>query len=177
MTCTPGDTTKWKQQAGYTNAFDYDNPDVQVVACDAQGNKYALDVSKIPGTQISTATAQLGTTNNEWDVLLGLKSEGATAFANLTSELASKYYSAGGGQRPPATSGWPPSRSTWTERGHGAGDHQPSRAAGPDHRQLHPGQATQLQNVLKYGSLPLNFKILTEIGVGHAGPGLAGSAG
>jgi len=89
--CTPGDTTKWKQQAGYTKSWDYDNPAVQIVSCDKQGGKYALDVAKIPGTQISTATAELSTTSNQWEVLLNLKSAGATAFANLTSEQASKY--------------------------------------------------------------------------------------
>ena len=163
MTCTPGDTTKWKQQAGYTNAFDYDNPDVQVVACDAQGNKYALDVSKIPGTQISTATAQLGTTNNEWEVLLGLKSEGATAFANLTSELASKYYSAGG-DNDTTSDYWLATVAVQLDG---------NVVTAPEITEAIPGgqaqitgsftqaQATQLANVLQYGSLPLNFKILT----------------
>jgi preprotein translocase subunit SecD len=163
VTCTPNDTTKWKQQAGYTTAFDYDNPAVQVVACDAQGNKYALDVSKIPGTQISTATAQLGTTSNEWEVLLGLKSEGATAFANLTSELASKYYSAGGDND--ATSDY------WLATV--AVQLDGNVVTAPEITEAIPGgqaqitgsftqaQATQLANVLQYGSLPLNFKILT----------------
>jgi preprotein translocase subunit SecD len=163
VTCTPGDTTKWKQQAGYTNAFDYDNPDVQVVACDAQGNKYALDVSKIPGTQISTATAQLGTTNNEWEVLLGLKSEGATAFANLTSELASKYYSAGG-DNDTTSDYWLATVAVQLDG---------NVVTAPEITEAIPGgqaqitgsftqaQATQLANVLQYGSLPLNFKILT----------------
>jgi preprotein translocase subunit SecD len=163
VTCTPGDTTKWKQQAGYTNAFDYDNPDVQVVACDAQGNKYALDVSKIPGTQISTATAQLGTTNNEWEVLLGLKSAGATAFANLTSELASKYYSAGG-DNDTTSDYWLATVAVQLDG---------NVVTAPEITEAIPGgqaqitgsftqaQATQLANVLQYGSLPLNFKILT----------------
>ena len=55
MQCTPGDTTKWKQEAGYTNPEDYDNPNVQIVSCDNNGNKYALDVAKVQGQQIATA--------------------------------------------------------------------------------------------------------------------------
>ena len=161
--CTPGDTTKWKQQAGYTTAEDYDNPNAQVVACDAQGNKYLLDVAKVPGTQISSATAQLSTTSNQWEVILGLKSAGATAFANLTSELASKYYSAGGGN--PANSDY------WL--GTVAIVLDGDVVSAPEITEAIPGgsaqitgsftqaQATQLANVLQYGSLPLNFKILT----------------
>ena len=163
MQCTPGDTTKWKQAAGYTTAEDYDNPAAQVVACDAQGNKYLLDVAKVPGTQISSATAQLSTTNNQWEVILGLKSAGATAFANLTSELASKYYTAGGGN--PANSDY------WL--GTVAIVLDGNVVSAPEITEAIPGgsaqitgsftqaQASQLAEVLQYGSLPLNFKILT----------------
>ena len=161
--CTPGDTTKWKQQAGYTTAEAYDNPDAQIVSCDAQGNKYLLDVAKVPGTQISSATAQLSTTNNQWEVILGLKSAGATAFANLTSDLASKYYTAGGGN--------PASSDYWLATVAIALDGNVVSA--PEITEAIPGgsaqitgsftqaEATQLANVLQYGSLPLNFKILT----------------
>ena len=86
---------------GYTTAEDYDNPDTQVVSCDSSGSKYALDVAKVPGTQIGTAAAALSTTSNQWDVTLTLKSTGATALTNLTSELVAKYSSsAGAGDRP-----------------------------------------------------------------------------
>ncbi len=161
--CTPGDTTKWKQQAGYTTAEAYDNPEAQIVSCDAQGNKYLLDVAKVPGTQISSATAQLSTTNNQWEVILGLKSAGATAFANLTSGLASKYYTAGGGN--------PASSDYWLATVAIALDGNVVSA--PEITEAIPGgsaqitgsftqaEATQLANVLQYGSLPLNFKILT----------------
>ena len=81
MTCKPGDTTEWKTQAGYTNPEDYDNPNVQIVSCDSSGGKYALDVAKVQGTQIGTATAELSTTSNQWEVLLNLKSAGAAAWA------------------------------------------------------------------------------------------------
>ena len=91
LVCRPGNTSTWEGQVGYTTAEDYDNPDTQVVSCDSSGNKYALGVAKVPGTQISRAVAALSTTSNQWDVTLTLKSAGATAFTNLTSELVAKY--------------------------------------------------------------------------------------
>jgi preprotein translocase subunit SecD len=159
--CTPGDTTKWKQEAGYNNPEAYDNPNVQIVSCDSSGGKYALDVSRVPGTQISDATAELSTTSNQWEVLLNLKSAGAAAYANLTSEQATKYL---------------PSAATnqndyWLDTIAIVLDGNVVTA--PEVQGAIPGgtsqitgnftqqQATQLQNVLKYGSLPLSFTILT----------------
>jgi preprotein translocase subunit SecD len=159
--CTPGDTTKWKQQAGYNNPEDYDNPNVQIVSCDSSGGKYALDVAKIPGTQISNATAELSTTSNQWEVLLSLKSAGANAFANLTSVQATKYL-------PTASTD---ENAFWLDTIAVVLDGNVVTA--PETNGAIPGgnaqitgnftqqQATQLQNVLKYGSLPLNFQVLT----------------
>lgn len=161
VTCTPGDTTKWKQEAGYTNPESYDNTAVQIVSCDSTGNKYALDVAKVPGTQIATATAELATNSNQWQVLLTLKSGGATAYGNLTSEQATKYL---------------PSAST------NENDFYLDTIAivldgnvisAPEVQGAIPGgtsqitgnftqaQATQLANYLQYGALPLTFTILT----------------
>jgi preprotein translocase subunit SecD len=172
VTCTPGDTTKWKQEAGYNNPESYDNTAVQIVSCDSSGNKYALDVAKVPGTQIATATAELATNSNQWQVLLTLKSGGATAYGNLTSEQATKYL---------------PSAST------NENDFYLDTIAivldgnvisAPEVQGAIPGgtsqitgnftqaQATQLANYLQYGSLPLTFTILTADTVspslGHA---------
>jgi preprotein translocase subunit SecD len=159
--CTPGDTTKWKQEAGYTNPESYDNTAVQIVSCDSTGNKYALDVAKVPGTQIATATAQLATNSNQWQVLLTLKSAGAAAYGNLTAEQATKYL---------------PSAST------NENDFYLDTIAivldgnvisAPEVQGAIPGgtsqitgnftqaQATQLANYLQYGALPLTFNILT----------------
>jgi preprotein translocase subunit SecD len=96
LACTPGNTSTWKDQVGYTAAGDYDNPDTQIISCDSNGNKYALDVAKVPGTQIGTAVAALSTTSNQWEVTLRLKSAGAAAFTHLTSELVAKYLSGAG---------------------------------------------------------------------------------
>jgi preprotein translocase subunit SecD len=170
--CTPGDTTQWKKDAGYTKPQDYDAINAQIVSCDSNGDKYALDVAKIPGTQIATATAQLSTTSNQWQVLVTLKGAGTAAFTNLTSEQATKYY---------------PSASTneddfWLDTIAVVLDGNVTTA--PETNGAIPGgtfqitgnftqaQATQLANVLTYGSLPLNFEILTadtvSASLGHA---------
>jgi len=95
LACTPGNVGTWKDQVGYATAEDYDNPDTQIVSCDGSGNKYALDVAMVPGTQISNAVAAPSTTNCCWAVTLRLKSAGAAAFGALTSELYDTYYSGG----------------------------------------------------------------------------------
>jgi len=161
VTCTPGDTTQWKKEAGYTKPQDYDATNAQIVSCDSSGGKYALDVAKIPGTQIATASAQLSTTSNQWEVLVTLKGAGTTAFANLTSEQATKYYPDastneddfyldtiavvldGNVTTAPETNGAIPG-GTFQVTGN-----------------FNQADATQLANVLTYGALPLNFTILT----------------
>ena len=94
LACTPNNTSTWKDQVGYTTADDYDNPSTQIVSCDRSGNKYALDVAKVPGTQISDATAELSTTSNQWEVTLRLNSAGASAFGALTLHQYNTYYRA-----------------------------------------------------------------------------------
>jgi len=161
--CKPGDTTKWKQQAGYNNPEDYDNPNVQIVSCDSQGNKFALDVARIPGTQISTATAELSTTSNQWEVLLNLKSAGAAAYSNLTSALYSKYYTAGGGN-PASSDYWLDTIAIVLDGNVVTAPEVISAIPGGQSQitgNFTQAEATQLANVLKYGSLPLNFTILT----------------
>jgi preprotein translocase subunit SecD len=170
LVCKPNDTTQWKTQVGYTNAEAYDNPNAQIVACDSSGDKYALNVAKIQGTQVSNAIAELSTTSNEWIVELNLKSGGAAAYGTLTSDLYNKYYTAGGDNS--ATNDY------WLDTVAIVLDGNVVTA--PEIISPIPGgnsqiqgnftqaSATQLQNVLKYGSLPLNFKILSEDSVSAA---------
>jgi preprotein translocase subunit SecD len=164
LVCKPNDATQWKTQVGYTNAEAYDNPNTQIVACDNTGDKYALDVAKIQGTQVSNAIAELSTTSNEWIVELTLKSGGAAAYGTLTSDLYNKYYTAGGDNA--ATSDFWLDTIAIVLDGNvvtapeilGAIPGGTSQISG----NFTQASATQLQNVLKYGSLPLNFKILSE---------------
>jgi preprotein translocase subunit SecD len=172
--CTPNDTTKWKQQAGYTNPEDYDNPAVQIVSCDASGNKYALDVAKVQGTQIATATAQLSTTSNEWEVLLTLKSDAVGPWSTLTSNQYSKYYVPSGGND--STSDYWLATIAVVLDGNVVTAPVTTSAIPNGEAQITgdfgQAEATQLANVLQYGSLPLTFEILTADTVspslGHA---------
>ncbi len=163
LVCKPGDTTEWKQQVGYTNSYDYDNPNVQIVSCDSSGNKYALDKAVVQGTEVTGATAELSTTNNEWVVNLTLNSKGAGAYATLSSDMYDKYGIAADGNTE--------SNDYWLDTNAIVLDG--NVVVAPAFQSAIPGgnvqisgnftqaTATQLQNVLKYGSLPLNFKILS----------------
>ena len=172
--CTPGDTTKWKQQAGYTNSEDYDNPNVQIVSCDSSGNKYALDVAKVQGQQIATATAELSTTSNEWAVVLNFKSSAVGPWSTLTSDQYSKYYAAGGGND--QTSPYWLDTISIVLDGNVITAPETTSAIPNGSAQITgnftQAEATQLANVLQYGSLPLSFTILTADSVsaqlGHA---------
>jgi preprotein translocase subunit SecD len=102
LACRPGDSSSWTSQVGYAAAADYDDPGTQVVSCDGSGDKYALDVAKVPGTQIASAAARLSEPSGQWTVAVTLKSAGAAAFGALTAELNAKYYAAADGN--PASS-------------------------------------------------------------------------
>ena len=99
LVCKPGDTQAWKAQVGYVTTTPYNNPDVQVVACGSAGQgqwgKFALDVAKVRGTEVTAANAGLSTTSNQWQVNLTLNGQGAAAFSTLTSRLYNNYYAAG----------------------------------------------------------------------------------
>src|SRR5690242_1507404 len=160
--CKPGDTQKWKAQVGYDDHPVYDDPNQQVVACGNNGGvwgKYVLDKAKVQGRQVTSATAGLSTTSNQWQVNLTMNGAGASAFSALTSHLYSTYYTA-------AQSG--DQNAAYLDQVAIALDGNVVSA--PEIQGAIPGgnaqitgsftqqQATQLQDELKFGSLPLNFK-------------------
>jgi preprotein translocase subunit SecD len=164
LVCKPNDTEAWKSQVGYTNAEAYDNPNVQIVSCDSSGNKYAMDVAKVQGTQISNATAELSTTSNEWEVILTLKSQGAGEYGTLTSDLYNKYYTAGD-DNDETSDFWLDTIGIVLDGNVVTAPEVVSPIPGGTSQitgDFTQAQATQLQNVLKYGALPLNFQILSE---------------
>ena len=87
--------TNWKKTIYHNDASLWDKTDAQVVACSnlpGQGPvKYVLDVAKVTGTQVTSPTAGLDQTNNEWVVNFGLNGQGTKAFATLTSSMYAKY--------------------------------------------------------------------------------------
>lgn len=63
-----------------------DDPNKQYAACESDGSfKYVLDVAKVVGTDIDTATAGVQQGSTEWVVQLDFKSKGATEWSKLTS--------------------------------------------------------------------------------------------
>jgi preprotein translocase subunit SecD len=165
LTCKPGDTQAWKAQVGYVNTTPYNNPDVQVVACGTPGSgqwgKFALDVAKVKGTQITAASAGLSTTSNQWQVNLTLNGQGAAAFSTLTSHLYNTYYTAGqsGDQNSAVLD-----QVAIALDGNVVSSPEIQGAIPGGNAQITgsftQAQATQLQNELKFGSVPLDLKTL-----------------
>jgi preprotein translocase subunit SecD len=172
LVCTPGNTEAWKNQVGYTESADYDNQSTQVVSCGYNAipgsnnlvwGKFALDQAKVLGSWVTQATAGLSTTSNQWQVNLTLNGAGASAFSTLTSHLFDTYYTN-------AQAG--DSDDFYLDQVAIALDG--NVVSSPEIDSAIPGgnaqitgsftqqQATQLQNELKYGSLPLSFKVLYE---------------
>jgi preprotein translocase subunit SecD len=164
LVCTPGDTEAWKSQVGYAETTPYNDPDVQVVACGQDGGqwgKYALDVAKVVGQQVTSTTAVLSTTSNQWQVNLTMDSAGASAWSTLTSDLATKYYSAGqAGNEDDVVL----DQTAITLDGNVVSAPEVQSAIPGGNTQITGNftqeQATQLQNQLKYGSVPLDLKTL-----------------
>jgi preprotein translocase subunit SecD len=170
LVCKPGDTQKWKAQVGYDQPPPaYNNPDQQVVACGNNGGgwgKYVLDKAKVQGKQVTSASAGLSTTSNQWQVNLTMNSAGAAAFGALTSHLYSTYYTA-------AQSG--DQNAAYLDQVAIALDG--NIVSAPEIQGAIPGgnaqitgsftqqQATQLQDELKFGALPLSFKTQTVTSV------------
>jgi hypothetical protein len=99
LTCTPvpsglsGVVTNdaWKATVGYT-AAQWNAAGSQVVSCDASGGKYVLGKAVILDSQVTSATARQST--GQWVVDVTLNSAATTAFAQLTTSQATRYYPA-----------------------------------------------------------------------------------
>jgi preprotein translocase subunit SecD len=184
LVCKPGPNQytvddSWKSTVpGYTeDASPWDNAKDQTVSCDASGNKYVLGPAVVQGTEISSVDAALDTSNNQWVVNITLNGAGTTAFGNLTSSQFSKYYTQGqAGNEDDAvldqigiTLDGDVSSAPETDGALTSGSFQ---ITGPQPNGFSEAQATQLQNVLKFGSLPLTFQLQSETYIspqtGHA---------
>jgi preprotein translocase subunit SecD len=168
LVCKPGDTQKWKSQVGYDKDLAYNKPGQQVVACgDNAGvwGKYILDKAKVQGKQVTSASAGLSTTSNQWQVNLTMNGAGAAAFGALTSHLYSTYYTAAQSDQ----------NAAYLDQVAIALDG--NIVSAPEIQGAIPGgnaqitgsftqqQATQLQDELKFGALPLSFKTQTVTSV------------
>jgi preprotein translocase subunit SecD len=184
LVCKPGPNQytvddNWKSTVpGYTeDNSPWDNPKIQTVSCDASGNKYVLGPAVVQGNEISSVDAALDTSNNQWVVNITLNGAGASAFGQLTSSQYSKYFSGyqGGDQNDAVlnqigiTLDGDVSSAPETNGALTSGSFQ---ITGPQPDGFSEAQATQLQNVLKFGSLPLTFQLQSELYIspqtGHA---------
>jgi hypothetical protein len=100
LTCTPvpsglgGAATNdaWKATVGYT-AAQWNAPGSEVVSCDASGVKYVLGQAVILDSQVTSATAQ-HLNRGQWAVDVTLNRTATTAFGQLTTSQATRYFPA-----------------------------------------------------------------------------------
>jgi preprotein translocase subunit SecD len=149
----------WQRQIYGSNANAYDNPNKQIVGCDSSGVKYALDVAKVTGEELTSANAALDNQNNQWVVNFNLNGAGNSAFGQLTTSMFTKY---GGNGTPTSVLDdfaivldgkvvSAPSIIQPITGGQG-------QITGGGQSGFTQTQANNLANVLKYGHLPLSFK-------------------
>jgi preprotein translocase subunit SecD len=149
----------WKQQIYQSVPSKWDNPSAQTVTCFKQSGtwyKYAMGPAIVQGNQLSGVAAADQTTG--WAVTFNVRSPASAALGNLTSTMATKYYSNG-----VATSsldllaivldgelqGSPPQVTSQISTS--------GQINGGTGAPFSQSQATNLADVLKYGSLPLSF--------------------
>ena len=142
-----------------------DDPAKTATACDGPGTtKYLLDVAKVLGTNIDSASASLGGASSaaaQWQVDLGFAGSSADKWKALTSEA---YNNTGGKciATQPNEDTTKPAVSDGTRRRRqddrlGAADPGRADTALADHRPVHRQLPRRWPNQLKYGALPVTF--------------------
>jgi preprotein translocase subunit SecD len=145
----------WKQRIGYGPA-QYDQQNDQIVSCGKLNGvwyKYALSKSTVTGAMIKPGSAQAQPQQQTtfWDVVLTFNGKGAALWGQLTTHLFNTYGTSSvldqiavvldGVVESAATIQGPITGGNTQITGN-----------------FSQSQATQLANVLAYGSLPLSFK-------------------
>jgi preprotein translocase subunit SecD len=169
LKCTPSSNPNvvdesWKATVGYTDAKDqWDDNTSQIVSCDASGTKYVLGPAVVEGTDLSAVSDGLQQNSNVWVVNLTLNGAGTKAFGVLTTKQYNDYYP--GYQQGNADDAVLNSNAIVLD---GNVQEAPETDAaltsgqftisGPTTDPFTQAQADQLVNILKYGSLPINFK-------------------
>nr|WP_066372632.1 protein translocase subunit SecD [Herbidospora mongoliensis] len=133
-----------------------DDPAKQFVACDESGTaKYILDVAAVQGSEISTASSGLRQDTGEWVVNLDFKSAGATKWSELTNKTFSSQ--APRNQIGAVLDGVVVTAPVSNGRITGG----KTEISGSFNSQT----ATELADQLKYGALPLKFKVSSTVSV------------
>jgi preprotein translocase subunit SecD len=141
----------WQKQAGYANG-EFDNPNIQIVSCDAAHNKYVLDKSTVAGTMITSASATPNPNGSDWLVDASFNGAGTKAFGDLTTGMYDKYHQS---PAPPDLLGvvldGTVVSAPYIQSPTVGGQTQISGS-------FTQSQASQLANQLSYGKLPLSFQ-------------------
>lgn len=141
-----------------------DQSDKPLVTCDRKTNEVqVLSPTVIEGTQIKSANAILDTQSNQWVVALALKGEGKKAFDTITEALFAQVNSNQNASRFAIVLDGEV-LSAPTTNGHFT-DGKSQISGG-----FTVKTSKELANSLKFGALPLTFKIAT---VSAEGPSLA----
>jgi preprotein translocase subunit SecD len=169
LVCTPGPnpTTvdpSWKKTVGYTEGADqWDVLANQTVSCDPTGQKYVLGPAVFEGTDLTSVSPGVAQNSAQWQVNLSLNGKGTKAFATLTTSQFNTYAAkanSGDGDAAALNS------NAIVLDGNVQSAPQNQNAlttgqftiTGPQPTGFTQAQATQLSDVLKFGSLPLNFQ-------------------
>jgi preprotein translocase subunit SecD len=88
LDCTNLNT--WKTKLKYSEA-QWDAPNSQTVACGQNGVKYVLDKAVILGTDVTNESSGIDSTSNQPVVNLTLNGKATKAFGKLTATQATKY--------------------------------------------------------------------------------------
>jgi len=141
-----------------------DDASKNVVACDQGDNvhtKYALDVAKVVGTDVSGASASFDTNNGGWHVALSFTGKGQSKWTALTQEAVNQ-----GQQSDPNTGQQGQNASVAIVLDNSVVSAPQIQGVIVGDAIINGGDINEqtsktLANQLKYGSLPLSFKILT----------------
>jgi preprotein translocase subunit SecD len=147
----------WAKEIGYSPAI-WDSPNLQIVACGLSGGttgvpfKYVLDQAKVLGKDIHSASATPQTSSTFWQVNLNFNGTGATAFGALTTAMFAKYHGSQVPQNEVAVvlDGKVISAPNIISAIVGGQAQITGSFSQKD--------ATDLANILSYGSLPLSFQ-------------------
>ncbi len=152
----------WKSKLGYTEP-QWDNPSTQTVACGSNGTKYVLDKAVILGTDVTAQSAGIDTTSGQPVVNLTLNGKATKAFGALTATQASKY-------TPNVSTNEDDAVLAMTAivlDGNVVSAPQTTEAIPGGQVQItglgSQAAATQLAQELKFGALPLTFRVVDTI--------------
>ena len=172
--CKPGKTSQtvdpnWKKTVGYSLSGDqWGDLKAQIVSCDPNGTKYVLGPAVFVGSDISSVSAGVPSNSTAWVVDLTLNDKATGAYGTLTTNQWNSY---GAGYQSGNPNDTALDSTAMVLDGNVVS--APALQSGPitaGQVEINGGtnsgftqaQATYLSNVLKYGSLPLDFQLLTS---------------